>query len=90
MQLQSTQTVLGFFFFLSLSLSFSSQILLQRLVEAFKLVLYHSLVKWELLKILHNCIVFVYLFSLGPSWHVESVGLRTIRARHSLANENAN
>lgn len=90
MQLQSTQTVLGFFFFLSLSLSFSSQILLQRLVEAFKLVLYHSLVKWELLKILHNCIVFVYLFSLGPSWRVVSVGLRTIKARHSLANENAN
>lgn len=77
LQLQSAQSVLGFFFslFLSLSLSFSSQILLQRLVEACKLVLHHSLVKWKPLKIPHNCIVFVYLFSLGPSWCVESVGL---------------
>lgn len=67
MQLQSAQSVLDFFFSLFLSLSFSSQILLQRLVEAFKLVLHHSLVKWKLLQILHNCIVFLYLFSVGPS-----------------------
>lgn len=92
MQFQSVQSVLGFFFslFLSLSLFFSSQILLQRLVEAFRLVLHHSLVKWKLLKILHNCIVFEYLFSLRPSWCVESMCLLTIRARQSLANENAN